>query len=166
MAFLCGVFASGAIGCRPQIAVAVLPMLLAAAWIAPDWRRRAWGLAGFAVFSLVWFLPLLAACGGPTGFVALLRKQGALVAQFDSGEARLPWSPQGLAFRFLAHPWGDRWTSFPILGLAALEGSAFCAAGPGALPRRPHPGHLAFCLPRWSRATACAMPPARSASLS
>ena len=32
--------ASAAIGCRPQLALAVLPMLAVALWQAPSWRRR------------------------------------------------------------------------------------------------------------------------------
>lgn len=143
-----GVFASAAIGCRPQIAIAVLPLLAVAALLAPGWRSRGWMLLGFALLSLAWFLPLLVAAGGPAGLLALLGKQGALVAQFDSGEARLPWSPQGLAFRFIAHPWGDRWTSLPVLALAALGGFRLLKVRPrAALPLATLGAvHLAFCL--------------------
>jgi hypothetical protein len=143
-----GAFGSAAIGCRPQVAVAVLPLLAVAALLAPGWRKRGWVLLGFVVVSLAWFVPLLAATGGPAGFVALLGKQGALVARFDSGEARLPWSRQGLAFRFIAHPWGDRWTSFPVLALAAVGGLRLLQVRPRATLPLATLGavHLAFCL--------------------
>ena len=38
-----GAAASAAIGCRPQLALAVLPMLAVALWQAPGWRRRGAG---------------------------------------------------------------------------------------------------------------------------
>lgn len=154
MALLLGVFGSAAIGCRPQIAIAVLPMLAVAALLAAGWRKRLWALLGFALTSLAWFLPLVSACGGLGGFLALLGQQGALVARFDADEARRPWSAAGLAFRFVAHPWGDRWTSLPVLALASA-GALSLLLGFRKRPRLLAPlaplatlgaVHLAFCL--------------------
>jgi len=143
-----GAFASAAVGCRPQVAVAVLPMVAVALLLASGWRKRGLILAGFTTLSLAWFLPLVVAAGGPAGLVALLGKQGALVAQFDSGEARLPWSPQGVAFRFIAHPWGDRWTSLPILALAAIGAFQLARSRPRSILPLATLGlvHLTFCL--------------------
>ena len=59
-----GAAASAAVGCRPQLALAVLPMLAVALWQTPGWRRRGEALAAFTLVSLLWFVPLLAATGG------------------------------------------------------------------------------------------------------
>ena len=83
-----GAAASAAIGCRPQLAVAVLPLLAVALWQAPDRRRRAQALAAFTLTSLVWFVPLVVATGGPRGFLAYELKQAAYVAVHDSDTSR------------------------------------------------------------------------------
>ena len=113
-----GLSASAAIGCRPQMALAVLPMLAVALALAG--RRRAWGAAAgsFAALSLAWFLPLLAAVGGPSGFLPFLSRQAGFVVEYDTNASRAGMSWVGVAKRFLAHPWGDRWLSFPVLALA------------------------------------------------
>lgn len=122
-----GVFASAAIGCRPQLALAVLPMVAVALTLAG--RRKAWGVAlgAFTAVSLAWFVPLLLAVGGPSGFLPFLSKQAGAVAKYDTNASRAAMSWAGVAKRFLAHPWGDRWLSFPILALAAT-GAAVAAA--------------------------------------
>lgn len=115
-----GVFASAAIGCRPQLSLAVLPMLAVALFLAR--RPKAWGLAlaAFTAVSLAWFVPLLLAAGGPSGFLPFLSKQAGLVAAHDTAGSRAALSWAGVAKRFLAHPWGDRWLSFPVLSLAVV----------------------------------------------
>ncbi|MFL6290582.1 MAG: hypothetical protein ACJ759_06775, partial [Thermoanaerobaculia bacterium] len=122
-----GVFASAAIGCRPQLALAVLPMLAVALALAG--RRKAWGVAlgAFTAVSLAWFVPLVLAVGGPSGFLPFLSKQAGAVAKYDTNASRVTMSWAGVAKRFLAHPWGNRWLSFPILALAAT-GAAVAAA--------------------------------------
>lgn len=122
-----GVFASAAVGCRPQLALAVLPMLAVALALAG--RRKAWGVAlgAFTVVSLAWFVPLVLAVGGPSGFLPFLSRQAGAVAKYDTNASRAAMSWAGVAKRFLAHPWGDRWLSFPILTLAA-GGAAVAAA--------------------------------------
>ena len=113
-----GLFASAAIGCRPQLALAVLPMLAVALVLAGS--RKAWGVAvgSFTALSLAWFVPLLTAVGGPSGFVPFLSRQAAFVVEYDTNASRAGMSWVGVAKRFLAHPWGDRWLSFPVLALA------------------------------------------------
>lgn len=117
-----GAFASAAIGCRPQLCLAVLPMLAVA--MVPLWRQpQRWKIAGsillaFTAVSLAWFLPLVAAVGGPGELLPFLNKQAGLVASYDSPRTGLSWKQ--LATRFLAHPWGPRVTSLPVLVLAAL----------------------------------------------
>lgn len=114
-----GVFASGAIGCRPQLALSVLPALAAALWLAGSWRRRGALLAAFTVACLLWFVPLLAAVGGPDGLVRFLTKQAGAVATWDTTIPRAGQPPTAIAARFIAHPWGQKWTALPLLALAA-----------------------------------------------
>jgi hypothetical protein len=117
-----GAAASAAVGCRPQLALAVLPMLAVALWPsrpARDLRRVAAGLAAFTAVSLLWFIPLVLAVGGPAGLLPFLGKQAGLVAEYDTSPARSGGGAAWVAVRFLAHPWGPRWTSLPVLALAA-----------------------------------------------
>lgn len=110
-----GVFASAAIGCRPQLSLAVLPMLAVTLFLARKWTAT---LGAFTLVSLAWFVPLLLAVGGPSGFLAFLSKQAGLVVAYDTTGSRAELSWIGVAKRFLAHPWGDRWLSMPLLALA------------------------------------------------
>ncbi|HVS01088.1 MAG TPA: hypothetical protein VMW27_31010 [Thermoanaerobaculia bacterium] len=114
-----GVFASGAIGCRPQLALAVLPMTAVALVFARGLRPRLAALAAFTLTSLLWFVPLLVAVGGPDNFLPFLSKQAGLVAEFDTQHPRTGGSALWVATRFLSHPWGPRWTALPVLALAA-----------------------------------------------
>jgi hypothetical protein len=126
-----GVFASSAVGCRPQLALAVLPMLAVALWQGPQGRRgktAVTALAAFTTVSLLWFVPLLIAVGGPAGLLWLLGKQAGLVAQYDASGPRAGGRAAWVAVRFLAHPWGMRWTSLPVLALAGA-GIVALAAG-------------------------------------
>jgi len=126
--------AAAAVGCRPQLALAVLPMLAVALWPArPRWKVA--GLAAFGAVSLLWFVPLVVAVGGPAGLLPFLGKQAGLVAQYDTGVPRAGGGAFQVVTRFLAHPWGTRWTSFPVLALAAAGTVALAAARRiGALP--------------------------------
>ncbi len=114
-----GAAASAAIGCRPQHALIVLPMLVVALWPA-SWRRRGEALVAFTLVSVVWFLPLVTATGGPSGLLAYEMKQAAYVAVHDAGTSRGSSSRLELLTRFLAHPWGPKWLSLPVLLLAAM----------------------------------------------
>ncbi|HEX3531585.1 MAG TPA: glycosyltransferase family 39 protein [Thermoanaerobaculia bacterium] len=129
-----GAAASAAVGCRPQLALAVLPMLAVALWPArPRWMVV--GLGAFGAVSLLWFVPLVVAVGGPAGLLPFLGKQAGLVAQYDAGAPRAGGGALQVATRFLAHPWGTRWTSFPVLALAAAGAVALAATRRiGALP--------------------------------
>lgn len=119
-----GAFAAGAIGCRPQLSVSVLPALAAALWLTGSWRRRGAMLAAFTIVCLLWFVPLLVAAGGPDGFVRLMTRQAGAVATWDTTVPRAGRSPVEIALRFVAHPWGQKWTALPVLALAL----AGCAA--------------------------------------
>lgn len=115
-----GAFASAAVGCRPQLALAVLPMLAVAVWLAPTWRARLRVAAAFTVVSLAWLLPLLLAVGGPRALLAWEAKQTVYVVAHDAAQSRIGRPLGLLAARFLAHPWGTRFSSLPVLALAGL----------------------------------------------
>ena len=122
-----GTFASAAIGCRPQLALSVLPMLVVALALTRSFRKWGAALAAFTLVSLLWFVPLVVAVGGLHGFAGFLGKQAQLFATYDAKVPRAQLSPQFIAFRFLAHPWGQRWTSLPVLALAVTGAAALLA---------------------------------------
>ncbi len=144
-----GVFASAAIGCRPQLCLSVLPMTAAALWLAPSRRRIATAIGAISAFtavSLLWFVPLVSAVGGVSGLLALLGKQAGLVVTYDADLPRAGRSAIRIASRFVAHPWGDRWTSLPVLALAAV-GSVLLIRNRRVLPLAVLTAiELAFCL--------------------
>jgi len=140
-----GACASAAIGCRPQLALAVLPLLAVALWQASGWRRRWEALAAFTLVSLLWFAPLVVATGGLKGFLDYQARQASYVAAHDSTRSV---SRARVFSIFVGHPWGPRWLSLPLL-LAALVGAArlLWIHGKAALPLAALSGtHLAFCL--------------------
>jgi hypothetical protein len=147
-AFALGATASAAIGCRPQLAIVVVPFLATVVLLDGQRRRAAALLAAFTAVSLLWFVPLVVATGGPAGLLGFLGKQAKLVAEFDAGQARDRWSAAALVNRFVAHPWGPRWTSLPVLVLA-LAGALLLLwrRRRELLPLAVLTGfHLAFCV--------------------
>lgn len=127
MAF--GAFAAAAIGCRPQLALSVLPMMAVALALGSrgqegrwrvDWRRIGAALGSFTLVCLLWFVPLVVAVGGVEGFLGMMGKQAELFATYDAKVPRAQLEPAFIAFRFIAHPWGQRWTSLPVLALAGV----------------------------------------------
>lgn len=127
-----GSFGASAVGCRPQLVVAVVPMILVALWwggatqgpgssLAPRSRVGSWIAAagGFAVVALAWAVPLALACGGTAGLLRLIGRQAGLVAALDAGSARGLLSAPALVARFVFHPWGTKLLSAPLLLAAA-----------------------------------------------
>lgn len=144
-----GAFASAAIGVRPQLAIAVLPMLAVALLAAPSRRRLLAGTAAFALVSLSWFVPLVVAVGGPEGLLPFLGGQAGNVLVYDMEQPRAGVSALAVATRFLAHPWGDKLTALPVLGLAAAGAAALVGRRriAAALPLAALAGvDLALCL--------------------
>jgi hypothetical protein len=113
-----GACASAAVGCRPQLALAVLPMLAVALGQTAGWRRRGEALAAFTLVSLLWFVPLVVATGGIHGFLDYQTKQASYVAVHDATTARRACTPHFVGKRFLTHPWGRKGTALPVLALA------------------------------------------------
>jgi hypothetical protein len=142
-----GACASAAIGCRPQHAVAVIPMLAVALWKVRG-RRRAETLAAFALVSLLWLAPLVKATGGLRGFLSYQGKQAAVVAAQDATASRKGRDPLAIASRFVLNGWGARWLALPVLGLAIAGAVRLRRQRAGlALPLAALSlTHLAFCL--------------------
>jgi hypothetical protein len=148
-AFAMGAFGAAAVGCRPQLVVAVVPMLLAAmAWgvsassgesarggpapaagVAGAGPRTGAGRSrrlvlaggvGFALTALAWAAPLAVACGGLGGLLGILGRQAELVTALDAGSARGVLSTPAVVARFVFHPWGTKVVSAPLVLAAAV----------------------------------------------
>jgi hypothetical protein len=143
-AALGGAAAAAAVGCRPQLAVALAPTLLVMLLLAASSARRAGaarrmalslagaGVAAFALVAAAWMGPLVAASGGPGGLLRLLRGQAGLVAGHDASLARAGTSTPELLARFLLDPWGPRWAAWLVLALAAAGGARLLRRRPAA----------------------------------
>jgi hypothetical protein len=131
-----GAAASAAIGCRPQLAMAVLPMLAVALALAPGWRRRLEGTVAFGLVSLAWFLPLVAAVGGLRAFLEYQGGQASYVAAQDAGMSRTVsgLSLPRVTWIFTVHPWGPDALGLAVLALAVLGTVALRKRWAAALP--------------------------------
>lgn len=129
-----GVCASAAIGCRPQLALCVLPMLLVALWQAPGWRRRGEALGAFTLVSLAWFIPLVVETEGLRGFLDYQINQASYVAGHDATTSRGGREIFHIAAVFVAHPWGPKWLAGPVLLLALVGAARLRRRLPSVLP--------------------------------
>ena len=118
-----GLLCAASIGWRLQFSVAVVPLFVVAVLLLRTWRARAIALVTFGLGCLAWFVPLVIATGGPASWWHWLAGQAAYYAEHDSHLSRSGVSTAQIAFRFLAHPWGPKWLSLPLL-LLAIAGSA------------------------------------------
>jgi hypothetical protein len=117
-AWMCGLFCALAIGWRLQLSIAVVPMFLAAVVMMRTWRDRAIAVSAFGVACLAWFVPLVMEAGGPTSYWGWLSGQARYYAHHDADLSRSGSSAAQIALRFIAHPWGPKWLSLPLLVLA------------------------------------------------
>lgn len=133
-----GLACAAAVGWRLQFSIAVVPMLLAALVPLRSWRERFLAVTAFGAGCLAWFVPLVMAAGGPDSYWRWLSGQASYYARHDSDLSRSGYSPAQLALRFVAHPWGPKWLSIPLL-LSAAAGAVLCVrrrlAGDPAAPR-------------------------------
>ena len=120
-ALMLGIWSSAAIGCRPQLVVPIVPMLLIAVWQMRTLRQRIACVAAFAFVSLMWFLPLMDAAGGWQALVAYESKQAAYFASHDAAMSRGSMGSAAIGIRFLLHPWGSKYVTIPLI-LAVLLG--------------------------------------------
>jgi hypothetical protein len=117
LAVLFAVVASLTIGWRIQFSIAVVPLFLTTVVLMKGWRERIAALQAFTVTCLAWLIPLIAECGSLALFWKMLSGQAEYFAVHDANLSRNGVSAVQLVFRFLAHPWGPKWLSFPILAL-------------------------------------------------
>jgi hypothetical protein len=117
---LFGAFAGLAIGWRPQLAIFIVPLLLAHLIMVRGWRQRARTIGVFALLCLLWLLPLTRAVGGVDRLIRFESSQAGYLAAHDADVSRSGWTPSKLAFRFIAHPWGTKVASLPLLIIAGV----------------------------------------------
>ena len=120
-----GLWSSAAIGCRPQLLLPMIPMLLIVLWRMPSKRQRIAAVASFAFVSLMWFLPLVDAAGGVSKVIAYETKQAAYVASHDAAMSRGSKSSVEIVVRFVLHPWGSKYITLPLLLCIGLGVPAF-----------------------------------------
>ncbi len=94
---LFAVSAAAAIGSRPEMALAMLVMFAIGIGVMP---RKGRSVAAFVATTLILFIPLRE------------------LVLFDSA----PQFRRELVVRFIAHPWGGKFLSFPLLAVAAAGG--------------------------------------------
>ncbi len=123
-ALVFGAAASLAVGCRPQLAVLVVPLVVFTFIRTGSWRRGSLVLSAFAVVSLYWLIPLVVATGGVGGFLRYQLGQASVVAATDANLARAGRTWADLVLRFVAHPWGMKLLSMPVLALATAGAAA------------------------------------------
>jgi hypothetical protein len=115
---LCGIFCAIAIGWRLQLAIAIVPMFLAAVVMMRSWRDRMIAVSAFGLACVAWFVPLVMQAGGPESYWTWLSGQAKYYAAHDADLSRSGQSAAHIALRFIAHPWGPKWLSLPLLLLA------------------------------------------------
>jgi hypothetical protein len=135
-----GLWTSAAIGCRPQLLVALLPAFAVALVRLPSNRKRLAALIAFTLVSLMWFLPLLDAAGGPHELLIYEQQQAKYFATHDAAMSRGAKSVPEIVTRFLLHPWGSKYLTLPLLVAVAL------GALPAARRWRPMLPFLVFTL--------------------
>ncbi|MGZ8867364.1 MAG: hypothetical protein ACXW2P_03395 [Thermoanaerobaculia bacterium] len=140
-------FAALAVGWRVQLAIFVVPFFLISVLLMKRWRDRGIALAVFTLTCLAWLIPLAASVGGMEELVKFETGQGRYLAAHDADQSRSGWTPSMIALRFIAHPWGVKLSSLPLL---AFAGVGLVAAAKGR--RLPIPftlagaGYLTFAL--------------------
>ena len=115
-----GAALAAAIGCRPQYAAALVPLLFASILIERQWRHALAALTAFTAVCLAWLVPLIRALGGVSSFLQYEFGQAAYVAQADAYVSRSGFSLRQLCGVFLSHPFGPKWIAVPIIAIAVV----------------------------------------------
>ncbi|PYQ30132.1 MAG: hypothetical protein DMF56_10455 [Acidobacteria bacterium] len=115
-------FASASIGCRPQLAIPLVPALIVALFLCfRTWKQRAIAIAVFTVASLIWLVPLIQATGGWKGFTNYELGQARYFAAHDAAASRGSKTLLRIAARFVLRAWGSSIT-IALIGLFAAIG--------------------------------------------
>ena len=116
------IFASAAIGCRPQLAIPLLPALAIALFVClRTWKQRGIAVAVFTVASLAWLLPLVHATDGWKGFADYELHQARYFVSHDADASRGAKSLLRIAARFALRPWGSSIT-IAVVGILCAIG--------------------------------------------
>lgn len=145
---LFALFAALTVGWRIQFSIFVVPLFLLSVLLMRRWRDRGAALAVFTAVCVVWLVPLAVAVGGVEELIRFETGQGKYLAAHDAGQSRSGWTAPMIALRFIAHPWGVKMASFPVL-LAAAAGLVIAARARRHLlapPAIAGAGYLAFAL--------------------
>ncbi|HSP35608.1 MAG TPA: hypothetical protein VLU46_14955, partial [Thermoanaerobaculia bacterium] len=118
--WLIGALAALTVGWRPQFAIFVVPWFFVTVAMMRGWRNRAMAAGAFAIVCVVWLVPLVVATGSVDRLIRFESSQAGYLAQHDAGVSRSGYTPPLIAFRFVAHPWGTKVMSLPVLALAAF----------------------------------------------
>ena len=121
-AALAGLTCALCVGWRPQFSIAVVPMFLAAILLSKGWRTRLFALGTFGLVCLAWLVPMVLATGGLSSFWGWMSGQAAYFAQHDAALSRSGQSAAQIGLRFVAHPWGPKVLSIPLLIAAGIGG--------------------------------------------
>ena len=114
------IFAALSVGWRIQFCIFVVPLFLVAVALMRSWRERLIALGTFTVVCLLWLTPLAIAVGGIEELIRFETAQGEYLAEHDAEVSRSGWTPSRILFRFIAHAWGTKVSSFPVLIAAAF----------------------------------------------
>lgn len=119
-AALFGLLAAACVGWRQQFAIVIVPMLAVSILLMLQWKTRFTATLAFGLGCLAWLIPLVVAAGGPESYWNWLSGQAAYYAAHDADLSRSGQSAAQIALRFVAHPWGPKWLSLPLLALAGV----------------------------------------------
>src|SRR5438132_823904 len=109
-----GLWSSAAIGCRPQLLIPMIPMLVVAFAQMRTNRQRVASVVTFGFVSAMWFLPLMDAAGGWGKLMVYEGKQAEYFAAHDAAMSRGAKSSLEIATRFILHPWGSKSIALPL----------------------------------------------------
>ncbi|MEO8218692.1 MAG: hypothetical protein ABI718_16570 [Acidobacteriota bacterium] len=117
---LLGLAAAATVGTRPQLCIAVLPLMLVALSRMGGWQERGASLLAFTAGCLAWLIPLVDAARGPANWWRWETHQAGYFAAHDAATSRGGRTLVQVLGRFVAHPWGVKWAAIPILILAVI----------------------------------------------
>lgn len=109
------------IGWRQQLAVAIVPMFLVALLLnVKSWRERILSVLTFGAACFAWLSAIVIAAGGPRPYWKWFFGQASYYAAHDADLSRSGQTLGQIALHFVAHPWGPKWLSLPLLLLAVI----------------------------------------------